>query len=381
MSGMEKTATHSPDDRLAHFRVQGEIPIPLLIGWMTSSAVPLLLFFGWRSYDHGQSASAYTLATFAGVLTLNGLVYLISHNQTLQRRGFITTITILFTYLAVNAIEGGSAILWLFAYPAIIFYISEAKVGVLACTAGLVGAALLFSPLGSSLLDLPYTTGFKLTMLAVLAFVMTTCYALDQSRRRSKLGLLKLASEFEYAAKHDSMTGLANRREAHVQLDMEYQRYLRNGRPFSVLLMDIDLFKSINDRHGHHIGDEAIIMVAHTLQGQSRKVDTLSRWGGEEFLLLLPETDEEEAAQTAERIRFRIATSPIDADGQTISTTVSIGVATICGDESVDRLLQRADEALYEAKTRGRNLVRRHGAFGHEAVNQSAARHQNTTSR
>lgn len=356
------TTAHSKDDRLARFRVQGEIPVPMLIGWMTSAAVPLLLFFAWRSLERGLAATAYTLAAFAAVLTANGFIYLVSRNTTAQRRGFITTITVLFCYLAINAVEDGSAILWLFAYPAIIFYISEARVGVVACAAGLVGTAILFSSLGSLVLDLPYTTSFKLTMLAVLTFVMITCYALDQSRRRSKLGLLKIASEFEYAAKHDALTGLANRREAHAQLDTEYERYLRTKRPFSVLLMDIDLFKSINDNHGHHVGDSAIVAVAHTLETQSRKVDTLSRWGGEEFLLLLPETDSEEAAQSAERIRFRIATTKIETDGQTISTTVSIGVATISGDESVDRLLQRADEALYEAKSQGRNLVRRHGA-------------------
>ncbi|MDI9246219.1 GGDEF domain-containing protein [Marinobacter sp. CHS3-4] len=365
MSGMTKTTTQAPEVRLSRFRVTGEIPVPLLIGWLTCAAVPLLLFFGWRSLERGETTAAYLLAMFAALLALNGLVYLISRRTTLQRRGFITIITVLFTYLAVNAIEEGAAILWLFAYPAIIFYISEARVGVLACIGGLFATAVLFSPVGETMFDVPYTTSFKLTMLAVLTFVMTTCFALDQSRRRAKLGLLKLAAEFEYAAKHDTMTGLANRREAHAQLDTEYERYLRNNRPFSVLLMDIDLFKSINDNYGHHVGDDAIVMVAQTLKEQSRKVDTLSRWGGEEFLLLLPETDCDEAARTAERIRFKISTTPISADNQTISTTVSIGVATIEGTESVDRLLQRADEALYEAKKNGRNLVRQHGITSH----------------
>jgi len=359
MFGMTKITPESSFSTSTLHALKGEIPVPMLIGWLTCAAVPLLLFFGWRSLQKGEAASTYILAIFAALLALNGLVYLISRHTTLQRRGFITLITVLFTYLAVNAVEDGAAILWLFAYPAIIFYISEARVGVLACSAGLFGAAGLFSPLGSSALDLPYTTGFKVTMLAVLAFVMTTCYALDQSRRRSKLGLIKLASEFEYAAKHDALTGLANRREAHAQMDAEYERYLRNNRPFSVLLMDIDLFKSINDNHGHHVGDEVIVMVARTIESQSRKVDTLARWGGEEYLLLLPETGSEEAAQTAERIRFGISTTSIEADGRTIATTVSIGVATISGAESIDRLLQRADEALYDAKTRGRNLVSR----------------------
>ena len=142
--------TNNTDHRLAGFRVQGEIPVPLLIGWLTSAAVPLLLFFAWRSLERGQGTSAYTLSVFAALLALNGLIYLATRDATRQRRGFITLITVLFTYPAVNAIEDGSAIMWLFAYPAIIFYISEAKVGVIACSAGLIGAALLFSPLGSS---------------------------------------------------------------------------------------------------------------------------------------------------------------------------------------------------------------------------------------
>ncbi len=331
--------------------------MPLLIGWLTLAACPLLLFFGWRAFAQGAEAPAYALAMFAALLALNGVVYLLSHNTRLQRRGFITLITLLFTYLAINAVEDGSAIIWLFAYPPIIFYISESRVGLIACAGGFIGIVLLFSPAGVFLFDVPYSTSFKITMLAVLAFEMATCFVLDQSRRRSKLGLLKMAADFEYAAKHDALTGLANRREAHDQLAKEYERYLRNDRLFSVLLMDIDLFKGINDSHGHHVGDATIIMVANTLKEQCRRVDIAARWGGEEFLILLPETHSEEAVSTADRIRAKIASTAIDADGRPIHTSVSVGVATIRGVESVDRLLQRADEALYQAKTLGRNLV------------------------
>ncbi|KPP98217.1 GGDEF domain-containing protein [Marinobacter sp. HL-58] len=354
---MTQATSRTPDTELSQFRVKGEIPVPMLIGRLTLAAIPILLLFTWRSLERGLTGSAAILVIFAVLLSLNGIAYLASHNSTLQRRGFITIITVLFTYLAVNAVEDGSAIIWLFAYPPIIFYISEARVGVIACAGGLAAVAALFSPLGDMVFDSPYSTSFRLTMLAVLGFEMSTCYVLDQSRRRSKLGLLKLAAEFEYAAKHDALTGLANRREAHEQLEAEYQRYLRNRRPFSVLLMDIDLFKSVNDSYGHHVGDQAIIMVARTLQEQSRKVDTLSRWGGEEYLVLLPETDTSDAVQTANRIRQKIASTPVNADGHSINTTISIGVATIEGSESVDRLLQRADEALYRAKSGGRNQV------------------------
>lgn len=354
---MTKTLNKSSDTSLSQYRVKGEIPVPMLIGWLTLAAVPMLIFFAWRALDRGIPASSTTLIVFAVLLSVNGIAYLISHNSTLQRRGFISAISILFTYLAVDAVEDGSAIIWLFAYPPIIFYISEAKVGVIACSAGLAGVTLLFSPLGDLVFDSPYSTSFRLTMLSVLGFEMSTCYVLDQSRRRSKLGLLKLASEFEYAAKHDALTGIANRREAHEQLEAELQRYLRNSRAFSVLLMDIDLFKSVNDNYGHQVGDETIVMVARTLQEHSRKVDTLARWGGEEYLALLPETDTAEAILTANRIRQTIASTPIETQDGSINATISVGVSTIHGAESVDRLLQRADEALYRAKTLGRNKV------------------------
>lgn len=269
------------DSELSQYRVQGEIPVPTLIGWLTLAAVPLLIFFAYRSSLRGDPLTPALLLAFAGLLAANGLVYLGIRHSMLQRRGFITIISALFTYLAVQAVEDGSAIIWLFAYPPIIFYISQARVGVIACSGGLAAVALLFSPLGDLVFDSPYSTSFRLTMLAVLAFEMSTCYVLDQSRRRSKLSLLKLAKEFEYAAKHDALTGLANRREVMTQLDGEYQRYLRNSRVFSVLLMDIDLFKSVNDNYGHHVGDEMIVLVATTLREQCRKVDTLARWGGE----------------------------------------------------------------------------------------------------
>lgn len=363
---MPQSARKTPDTELSQFRVKGEIPVPILINWLTAVAVPLLCFFAWRSSLQNDPITPPLLVGFAVLLAVNSVSYLLFGNKTLQRRGFITLITVLFTYLAINAVEDGSAIIWLFAYPPIIFYISESRVGVLACCGGFAAVIFLFSPLGDFLFDPPHSTSFRITMIAVLGFEMVTCYILDQSRRRSKLGLLKLAAEFEYAAKHDALTGLANRREALEQLDIEYQRYLRNARPFSVLLMDIDLFKSVNDNYGHHVGDQLIILVARTLREQCRKVDTLARWGGEEYLVLLPETNTGEALASANRIREAFAARSVSTEKGPIQATISVGVASIRGSESIDRLLQRSDEALYRAKSEGRNR-----ACGYE--NEAAA--------
>lgn len=354
---MTQPSIKNTEADLSQFRVSGEIPVPVLIGWLTIAAIPTLAFFAFRSHLRAEDVTVLVLISFMALLAINGLVYLACKSEKLQRRGFILTITGLFVFLATMALEDGSAIIWMFAYPPVIFYISTPKTGIIACGGGLAAVALLFSPLGDALFDTPYSTSFRLTMLAVLCFEMVSCYVLDQSRRRSKLRLLKLASEFEYAAKHDALTNLANRREAMERMEVEYERYLRNARPFSVVLLDIDLFKSVNDSHGHHAGDEVIVMVSQVLRDQCRKVDTIARWGGEEYLVLLPETDDKEAIQTGNRFREAIASNPIQYSGTEILLTISAGVATIRGSESIDRLLQRADEALYRAKTLGRNRV------------------------
>ncbi|WP_336367214.1 GGDEF domain-containing protein [Marinobacter sp. C2H3] len=356
---MNKTGLRTPDEELSQFRVRGEIPVPALINGLSLAAVPLLAFFAWRAMNQGAAPTSALLVAFAAGLGLNTLLYLGVRRQTLHRRVFIALIIGLFCYLSIRAVEDGSAIIWLFAYPPIIFYISQSRVGVFACAGGFAGVVVLFSPLGDWAFNTPYSTGFRLSMIAALAFEMVSCYVLDQSRRRSKLGLLKLAGEFEHAAKHDALTGLANRREAMARTDAEYQRYRRHHRPFSVLLLDIDLFKRINDEFGHQTGDRVIRGVAEVLNQQCRAVDTAARWGGEEFLVLLPETGEPEAAAMAERIRTALTAQVAADENPRLRVTASIGVGAIGADESVDRLLQRTDEALYRAKGAGRDTVRR----------------------
>ncbi|MDY6797326.1 MAG: GGDEF domain-containing protein [Pseudomonadota bacterium] len=345
------------DEDLAQLRVSGEIPVPVLIGWLTLAAIPTLAFFAYRSYLREEAHSTPVLIFFLALLALNGLVYLVTRREALQRRSFIAIVTGLFVFFAITALEEGSAIIWMFAYPPVIFYISTPRTGIIACAGGLLAAIILFSPLGDAIFNTPYGTSFRVTMVAVLMFEMGSCYALDQSRRRAKARLLKLAAEFEYAANHDALTNLANRREGMDLLEVEYERYLRNGRPFSVVLLDIDLFKNVNDEFGHQAGDEVIVRVAQTLKNECRKVDTIARWGGEEYLALLPETGASEALQTGERFREAIYRNPVSYEGREIPLTVSAGVATIRGSESIDRLLQRADEALYQAKGQGRNRV------------------------
>jgi diguanylate cyclase (GGDEF)-like protein len=165
-----------------------------------------------------------------------------------------------------------------------------------------------------------------------------------------------LLEETQRLADSDALTGLQNRRRATQRMEHELSRARRYGTAFSVLLCDVDHFKSVNDRFGHNMGDEVLTKVAHTLKQTQRQVDLAGRWGGEEFLVLLTNTDAEGARATAERLRAAVEAIPA-FEGGPEHVTCSIGGATFAGEDSATAFLERADQALYRAKERGRNRV------------------------
>jgi diguanylate cyclase (GGDEF)-like protein len=154
---------------------------------------------------------------------------------------------------------------------------------------------------------------------------------------------------------HDPLTGLKNRRYfAHIFHD-ECARSQRNNEPMSLLFLDIDHFKQVNDQHGHHIGDEVLIQLGDYLMRHCRPYDTAVRWGGEEFLLLLSSVDEQSAAQFADRLRKGVEVELSNKFNFPI--TVSIGLAQYQQDDTLELITDRADQALYHAKATGRNRV------------------------
>ena len=169
----------------------------------------------------------------------------------------------------------------------------------------------------------------------------------------------QLVARLEALATHDELTGLPNRRLFHRRLDRTILLADRYDRPLSVLALDIDHFKKLNDRCGHPAGDAALVEVARVLVESLREVDTAARVGGEEVWVLLPETDNVGALDTAEKLRTQIASLDVEgATGQPMGhLSVSIGVATRRADEGAALLLGRADAALYAAKRDGRDRV------------------------
>lgn len=168
--------------------------------------------------------------------------------------------------------------------------------------------------------------------------------------------LVRNARQLEVLATTDPLTGLFNRRQFLTMTDAEWSRFQRYYRSLSVLMVDIDHFKSVNDRFGHAVGDEAIRAVADVCVRGKRKSDIVGRVGGEEFAVLLPETTLSRARTVAERIRKRVEGLTLTAEDRPVQLTVSVGVAeAITSMPGVDALMKAADAALYQAKEGGRN--------------------------
>lgn len=169
--------------------------------------------------------------------------------------------------------------------------------------------------------------------------------------------------QMEILAMHDGLTNLLNRRAIHAHAESELSLANRQGSALSLLMLDIDYFKAVNDRYGHAVGDLALRFVADMLMQKKRPYDWAGRWGGEEFLLVLPKANLEEAARVAERIRASLEATPLGlADGREVPLRLSLGVSSTHGQlhnpMTVNQLLQQADIALYAAKAAGRNQVR-----------------------
>ncbi len=171
--------------------------------------------------------------------------------------------------------------------------------------------------------------------------------------------LMQARQQMEALAMYDSLTGMLNRRAVEEYAESEFNMAVRKGRALSVILLDIDHFKSVNDRFGHKFGDLTLQQVAKILTEDLRNYDRIGRWGGEEFILILPDTQLQDAVTVAERVRVRMAEMRMSLEnGETFSVHISLGAAcTTSQFSSLTKLIDAADQALYQAKQTGRNRV------------------------
>ncbi|MCA1990187.1 MAG: GGDEF domain-containing protein [Desulfarculus sp.] len=232
-------------------------------------------------------------------------------------------------------------------------------------------AATIFQPPVQNLFQPNWLVSLSMAMLMLAVVAFNICFlALMAVRHEGDLQtkILELNQEIELRhaleerlareATLDPLTGLANRRKLEELAAKSLAVARRHGRPLALLMMDIDHFKQINDQRGHQAGDAALTALAEICQRQLREEDTLARFGGDEFVALLPHTDLDQALETAERLRSEVESFGRPEGGPLPGLTISLGVSVFQpGDSNFAALLARADAALYQAKAQGRNRV------------------------
>lgn len=261
---------------------------------------------------------------------------------------------ILMTYLIYSGGVENTGSLWVYALPLIVMFL-------LGLTKGLYFMLLFFIVNIFILYGLdvsPYIDAYKMRILLSLSVVTSLAAAYEYSRENSINKLFILSQRLEDIAQKDHLTEVLNRRGLHQEIESVCKRYKDEKKSFSILICDIDHFKTINDTHGHEAGDVTLKNVANTLQKNIREDDILARWGGEEFLVLLPNTCKISASHVAEKIRTSVEKNTFIYQDKTISITVSVGICEK-NDEiySIYDVIKKADENMYKAKQEGRNRV------------------------
>jgi diguanylate cyclase (GGDEF)-like protein len=308
------------------------------------------------------------------VMLLAPPVLRLSGSIVAARELFLCALFFNFTWLTWHL--GGSAAptaSWLVTAPVVAMFLGGVASGVfwlvMSCLAA--GAVWLAPSLGLALppapkVDMPLLHLVCDLGLYVLVLVFVLLFELTKTEGFVKLK--QALSTINELAIRDELTGSHNRRFLLGLVDREKERSDRNGRPFCLCLFDLDFFKRINDSFGHASGDAVLRAFAEAVQGQIRATDAFGRYGGEEFLLMLPETPAPDAVVLAERVRRVVAALRCVHEGREIAMSVSVGVAEYRMGEGAAQAIARADEALYGAKSLGRNRVQCHDADQRKAV-------------
>lgn len=261
-------------------------------------------------------------------------------------------------YLQISGGQNNSGILWHYVYPIMVYYIAGLRLGCL-CSGLLIASELLLMQFDHlPFFRAQYSPEFKMRLLSSMTVMSFMGAMLEHSRSKAQKSLIRLANRLRHASRTDELTELPNRRALHETLQDLSVCAERTQSDFVVLLCDIDHFKEVNDQFGHVVGDAALQHLAQTLSSVIRKSDTLARWGGEEFMLVLPDTDLVCGINMAERIRTSSEEHPLVTEtGVTVPITLSCGLANWQECRDLDQLFSLADDRLYHAKSTGRNQV------------------------
>ncbi len=251
---------------------------------------------------------------------------------------------------------------FLYILVAVLLIFVNAKMSTLAqillgiFSAGLLLYLYVFAPAGPVLGQIDrYLT--LMNILFVVVFFGFIGHYFEVSAKGAETELLNTNRQLLNLATTDPVTNLINRRNMILRVEQEKEKLNLNGRPFVLIMIDIDNFKHVNDEYGHDCGDFVLVAIAETISLTIRKQDLVARWGGDEFLIMLPETDLEGGRVVGEKIRSRIVRTPFVYHEQDIPVTLTLGVGLCDRNTAIGNCIRRADQALYDGKQSGKNRV------------------------
>ncbi len=316
--------------------------------------------FGVRDSHYHTYTVVYVSGLIAAVIGIGLSRYLLSvrvagwmHYVTLSfGLIFVIELTLLSLLDSRDGTDVSAYIIGMMVFPAVLRVRHRLALSVL------VGISTIFYLVHLSLWGV-MSFNDTLIILFVTIFGIWIACTLESQRVENLLVRSELNNQNRHLSKisaTDPLTGIMNRRSLLQSLHVQFEEYRRYGTPASLVMLDIDHFKSVNDTHGHQIGDQVLTELAQKIQASLRLTDKLARYGGEEFIIILPHLHLQQAAEVAERLRQTIMDMRFSEDSLCI--TASMGVAEISnGDPGINSVIHRVDKALYSAKHRGRNQV------------------------
>ncbi|TPH18527.1 GGDEF domain-containing protein [Litorilituus lipolyticus] len=278
-----------------------------------------------------------------------------THNTVLSTAFILYSLIFLMIYLVYSGGVNNTGPLWIFIIPPVALFMHGLKRGVIDNLVFIVVISFIMFYQNGALLDTEYSFQFKTRLIYSYLTVTFLSSFYEFSRNRTYQYTLELSKKYELLAKLDPLTKLSNRRDALLLLEQEHSKQKRNPMNISLILCDVDKFKLINDTYGHNFGDKVLIQLAECFQNALREQDIISRWGGEEFLFILPETSLRDANILAEKIHRLVRNLQCQHDKTTIHITVSMGISELTATQRIRDAINIADKCLYQAKVSGRN--------------------------
>ncbi len=299
----------------------------------------------------------YTLAVFCVASAALSIFMLKTANVEVGRWWTVAILFGLYFYLLLEGAYENTGYIWCFAFYPVPYFLFGHRTGFAVTMVMLaLSAVALFWP-SFPLLVADYPEPIRTRFVASSLALSTLTYFHAWSAAKADEKVFALTRHIQELARTDDLTTIPNRRAATEAIQTRLMDLGRYAEQFGLLMFDIDHFKQINDRWGHDAGDRALIEVSHLVRTVLRQSDFFARWGGEEFLVLLPHTNDEETRLVAEKIRAAVAERVFHLGSTETPITVSVGATTVRQEDDMEKALRRVDEAMYEAKETGRNRV------------------------